>query len=126
MRRLYLILTILVLFSTGWNSSIYAQTLFPVPNIPGVCGVNGVIVTMSGGSGGASNSTGTGFPDGGPGGNGGSIICTLNVAAPVVITSLTYYVGLQGSVGVPVLTGITGASGGVDRVALVDSETASP
>ncbi len=112
MRRLYLILTILVLFSTGWNSSIYAQTLFPVPNIPGVCGVNGVIVTMSGGSGGASNSTGTGFPDGGPGGNGGSIICTLNVAAPVVITSLTYYVGLQGAVGVPVLTGITGASGG--------------
>ncbi len=112
MRRFYnSILTMLILILPGWSNA-FAQTLFPVPNIPGVCGVNGVIVNMTGGSGGASNSSGTGFPDGGPGGNGGSIVCTLNVATPVVITSLTYYVGMAGTTGVPVLTGTTGAAGG--------------
>ena len=102
----------LVVILFWYSSCAYAQTLFPVPNIPGVCGVSGVIVTMSGGSGGSSNSTGTGFPDGGMGGMGGAIACTLNVAVPVVVTSLTYYVGLVGADGLPVYTGTTGAFGG--------------
>jgi len=105
-------LIMLIVILLGWNGRAFAQTPFAVPNIPGVCGLSGVIVTMSGGSGGESNSTGTGFPDGGLGGNGGAIVCTLNVAIPTVITSLTYYVGMQGAMGVPVYTGTTGAAGG--------------
>lgn len=104
-----LLTLIAVLFA--WNSA-SAQILFPVPNIPGVCGVSGVIVNMRGGSGGASNSSGTGFPDGGIGGRGGSIVCTLDVANPVVVTSLSYYVGNAGAIGVPIYTGVIGAAGG--------------
>lgn len=104
-------LTLLITVLLACNSS-FAQTLFPVPNIPGVCGVSGCIVSMAGGSGGASNSSGTGFPDGGPGGKAGIITCTLNVATPVVITSLTYYVGMAGATGVPIYVGTTGAAGG--------------
>ncbi len=96
----------------GWHEGAFAQTAFPVPNVAGVCGVSGVIVTMSGGSGGASSSTGTGFPDGGVGGKGGSIVCTLNVRTPTIVTSLTYYVGTAGATGVPIFTGTTGAAGG--------------
>ena len=57
-----------------------AQTPFAIPNIPGVCGhLRALLLAMSGVSGGSSSSTGTGFPDGGMGGNGGSVVCTLNV-----------------------------------------------
>ncbi len=104
--------TFLLAFFIAFATLSVAQTLFPVPNIPGVCGISGVIVNMRGGQGGASNSSGTGFPDGGAGGRGGSIVCTLDVANPVVVTSLTYYVGMAGATGVPIYTGTTGALGG--------------
>ena len=113
MNRFYFsILILLTVILSGWTRSTSAQTLFPVPNIPGVCGISGVIVTMSGGSGGGSSSSGTGFPDGGVGGNGGAIVCTLNVATPTVITSLTYYVGMAGVTGVPIFVGTSGVAGG--------------
>ncbi len=95
------------------NAAVLAQTVFPVPNVPGCKGVSGVIVNMRGGSGGASNSTGTSFPNGGAGGFGGSVVCTLDAITPTVITSLTYYVGQAGAVGTPVLTGLGGSAGGV-------------
>jgi len=94
------------------NIGAFAQTVFPVPNVPGCRGVSGVIVNMRGGSGGASNSSGTSFPNGGSGGFAGSVACTLDVITPTVITSLTYYVGQQGAVGTPVLTGLGGSAGG--------------
>src|SRR5262245_18215002 len=107
-RPLALLIALLLAFA---NSTI-AQILFPVPNIPGVCGVSGASVNMRRGCGGASNSSGTGFPDGGPGGKAGSVVCTLDVATPVVVTSLTYHIGMSGAVGVPIYTGVAGAAGG--------------
>jgi hypothetical protein len=112
LRYRFLTLIIHLVILSGWNISAFAQTTFAVPNVPGCSGVSGVIVNMRGGSGGASNSTGTSFPNGGAGGFGGSIVCTLNVYSPVIITSLTTYVGNAGAVGVPVLTGILGPTGG--------------